>query len=57
MLVDPYPPVVVYRKTLNLYRKFQFIENFKVIQYFVTIVGLHFKWLEFLVKIHSLAGK
>ena len=54
-LVDPYPPGVVYRKTLYLYRKFQFIGNFKVIQYFVAIVGLHFQWLEnnvsFLLKV------
>ena len=30
------------RKTLNLYRKFKFTGNFKVTQYFVTIIGLHF---------------
>jgi len=33
-LVDPSPPVVVYRKTFNLYKKFQFIAT----QYFVEIV-------------------
>ena len=37
-LVDSYRPGVVYWKTVNLYRKLQFIGNFKVIQYFVTIV-------------------
>ena len=56
-LIYPYPPVVVYRKTLNLYRKFQFIGSFKVIQCFVTIVGLYCQWLEFHVKIQSKAGK
>ena len=34
--------VLVCRKTLNLYRKFQFIGNFKVTRCFVTIVGLIF---------------
>ena len=56
-LVHPYPPVLVYRKTLNLYRKFKFIGNFKVIQYFVTVVEPNCQWLEFHVKIHSIAGK
>ena len=51
------PSGVVYRKTLNLYRKFKFIGNFKVTQYFVTIIGLNFQWLEFHVKIHNLVGK
>ena len=48
---------MVHRKMLNLYRKFQFIGNFEVTQYFVTIVGTHFQWLEFYIKIHSMAGK
>ena len=56
-LVDLYPPRVVYRKTVNLYRKFQFIGNFNVTQYFVTIIGLHFQWLEFHIKIHGMAEK
>ena len=56
-LVDPYPPGVVYRKILDLYRKFQFIGNFKVTQYVVTIVRPHFQWLEFHIKIHGMAGK
>ena len=46
-LADPYPPGVVYRKTLNLCSNSQFIGNFKVAQYFVTMVGQHFQWLEF----------
>ena len=56
-LVDHYPRMVVYRKTFNLYRKFQFIGNFKAIQYFVAIVGQNFQWLEFHIKIHGMAGK
>ena len=56
-LVDPCPPGMVYCKTLNLYRKFQFIENFKTTQCFVTIVRQHFQWLEFHIKIYSMAGK
>ena len=55
-LVDPYPLGVVYWRTLNLYRKFQFIENFKVTQNFVTMVGQHFEWLEFHIKIYGMAG-
>ena len=47
---------VVLRKTLNLCMKFQFIGNFKVTQYFVIIVGQHFQWLEFYVKIYGMAG-
>ena len=42
-LVDSYPPGVVFRKTLNLYREFQLIRNFNVTQYFMTIVGQHFQ--------------
>ena len=56
-LIDPYPPGAVYRKTLNLYRNFQYIESFKVIQWFVTIVGSHFQWLEFDMKSHGTVGK
>ena len=41
-MVDPYPPGVGYR---NLYKKFQFIGNFKV--------NLR---LEFHIKIHGMAG-
>ena len=37
--------------------KFQFIGSCKVIQYFMTIVGLHFQWLESHIKIHGMAGK
>ena len=37
-LLDPYPPGVVYPKTLIFCRRFQFIGNFKVTQYFLTIV-------------------
>ena len=55
-LVDPYPLGVVYWRTLNLHRKFQFIENFKVTQNFVTMVGQHFEWLEFHIKIYGMAG-
>ena len=51
------PSKVVYRKTLSLYRKFQFIGNVNVTHYFVTIIGLHFQWLEFHIKIHGMAGK
>ena len=54
-LEDSYPPGVVYRKTLNLYRKFQ--SKFKITQYFVTIVRLHFQWLDFYIKIHGMTGK
>ena len=46
-LVDPYLLHVVYQKILNLYRKSQFIGNFKVNWYLVKIVGHHFQWLEF----------
>ena len=53
-LVDLYPLMVVYRKTLNLFRKFKFIGNFKVTQYFVAIVGLNF---QFHIKIHCMARK
>ena len=56
-LVDPYLPHVVYQKILNLYRKFQFIGNFKVNCYLVKIVGHHFQWLEFHIKIHDMAAK
>jgi len=56
-LVDPYPLGLVYWKTWNLCGKFQFMGNSKVIQDFVTIVGLHFKWLEVHVKLHGIAGK
>ena len=56
-LVDPCPPGVAYWKTLNLYRKFQFIGNFKVTQCFVTIVEEHLQWLEFHIKIYGMAGK
>ena len=55
-LVDPCPPGMAYWKTLNLYRKFQFIGSFKATQYFVTAVGQHFQWLEFHIKIHGMAG-
>ena len=48
---------MVYWKTLNLYRKFQFIGNFKATQYFVTIVGPHFQWLEFHITSHGMTGK
>ena len=37
-LLDVYLPGVVYGKILHLYKKFQFIGSFKVIQYFLTIV-------------------
>ena len=56
-LVDPCTPGVVYWKTLKLYRKFQFIGKFNVTQCFLTIVGQRFQWLEFHIKIHSMAGK
>ena len=56
-LVDPYPLGMVYQRTSNLYRKFRFIVNFKVTQYFLTTVGPHFQWLEFHIKIRSMAGK
>ena len=36
-LVNPCPPGGAFRKILNLRKKFQFIANFKVIHYFVTI--------------------
>ena len=52
LLVDPYSP-----ETSNLYRKFQSIGNFMVTQYFVTIVGSHFQWLQFHIKDHVLTGK
>ena len=42
---------------MNLYREFQCIGNFKVAQYFVIIVELHFQWLEFHIKIHCMTGK
>ena len=48
---------MVYLKILNLYRKFKFVGNFKVIQYFVAVVGPHFQWLAFHIKIHGMAGK
>jgi len=48
---------VVYWKTLNLYRKFQFVKDFKVTHYFMTIIRHHFQWLEFNIKIHGMAGK
>ena len=44
-------------KILNLYRKFQYTGNFKVIQYLGTIVGSHCQWLEFHIKVHGMAGK
>ena len=47
-LVDPYRPWVVYRKALNLCRKFQFIGNFNVTQYLVIIVGQHFNGWNFI---------
>ena len=56
-LVDLYPSRVVYRKTLDLYREFQFIGNFKVTQYFLMILVLHFQWFEFHIKVHSMARK
>ena len=56
-LGDPCLPGVVYRKTLNLDKKFQFIGNFKATQCFVTIVEMHFQWLEFHIRIHGVAGK
>ena len=56
-LVDLYPLKVDYWKTLNLHRKFQFIGNYKIVQYFVTIVRLHLQCLEFHIKIHGMAGK
>jgi len=49
-LVDPDPPGVVSWKTLNLYRKFHFIGNFKVTQWFVTIVGCICKGWNFISK-------
>ena len=49
--------MVAYWETLTIYKKFQFIGSFKAIEYFVTIVGPHFQWLEFHIKIHCMAGK
>ena len=46
-----------YRKILNLHKEFQFIGNFMVVQYFVTIVKPHFQRLEFHIKIHGMTGK
>ena len=37
-------------KTLNLWRKFQFIGNFKLTQYLVIIVGQHFNGWNFISK-------
>ena len=37
--------------------KFQFIGNFMVNKYFVGIVGPHFQWLEFHIKMHGMARK
>ena len=48
---------MVYRKTLNLYRTFKFVGNFKVTQYYKTVVGPHFQRLEFHIKIHGMARK
>ena len=48
---------MVYWKTLDLYRKFQLLEIFEDTQYFVTVVGQHFQWLEFHFKLHGMAGK
>ena len=48
---------MVYWKTLNFYRTFQFIGNFKATQYFVTIVGLHFQWLNFHINIHGMTRR
>ena len=31
--------------------------KFKVIEYFATIAGPHFPWVEFHIKIHGMAGK
>ena len=56
-LVDPRPPGMLFRKTLNVYRKFQFIGNLNVTQYFVTIVRSHFQLLKFHIKTHGVAGK
>ena len=56
-LVDLYTLREVYRSTLNLHRTFQFIGNFKVTQYFVTIARPHFKLLEFYIKIHGIVEK
>ena len=50
-LVDPVLPGVVFQKILSLCRKFQFIGNFKVTQYFVTIEGPHFQWLKYHIKL------
>ena len=47
----------IYWKTLNSYRKFHFIGNFKVTQCFVTVVEPHFKWLEVHIRIQGMAGK
>ena len=40
-------------KEMEMYRKLQFIGNFKVIQCFGKLVALHFQWLEFYIKIHG----
>ena len=56
-LVGSYLPGVVYLEILNVYRKFKFIGNFKLIPYFVSISGPHFRWLEFHINIHVMAGK
>ena len=56
-LVVPFPSGMVYWKTLNFYRKLQFIGNFKATQSIVTIVGLHFQWLELHIKSHGMTGK
>ena len=42
-LVDPCCLGMVYWKTLNLYRKSQFIGNVKATPYIVAIVGQHFQ--------------
>ena len=55
-LVDFFPLRVVYWETLNLYRKFQFVKDFKVTQHIMTIVRQHFQWLKFNIKIHGMAG-
>ena len=50
-LVDPYRPWVIYRKASNLCRKFQFIGNFEVTQYLVTIARQHFNGWNFISKV------
>ena len=45
-LVDLYVPGVIYQKTMNLYRKFQFIGNFRSILR-----------MEIYIKIHVMAGR